>query len=219
MAHSSVKCTQVHTLPHMLSDVVDGSAHVVLAEAYQDESRRVRARARRWLPWLAWHMEKNKDLAWWVIPAWDGGRNLRTGKSLLKPIAFVPIVIPVFVLAPFIGLGTAMGAGVGIGFLSLPYIVLLGISGRRYQQSREPVALVPRQPRGWRQWGALVLGVSTGVLLRPALVKLWLTPTTDYRACRRSFVLDVASALLSGSQRHWSDSPWGRIRWLSRPSW
>jgi hypothetical protein len=170
----------------------DGSAHAVLAEAYPDESQG--AHACFWLSWLAWNMGDHENLAWWAIPAWEGGRNLRAGRRLLKPVAFVPVVSPVLVLVPFTGLGT----GVVMAFLAAPILGLLGASSRPYRPSRTPVALVPRQPQGWRQTGALVLGLSTGVLLRPTLVRLWVTPTTDYRACRRSFVLDVAAALLSG---------------------
>jgi len=168
-----------------------------MAEAYTDESRG--ARASFWLSWLAWNMGDHENLAWWAIPAWEGGRNLRAGRRLLKPVAFVPVVSPVLVLVPFTGLGAAVGTGVGIALFAAPAaVLLLGASSRPYRRSRTPVALVPRQPQGWRQTVALVLGLSTGVLLRPALVRLWLTPTTDYRACRRSWALDVCAALLSG---------------------
>jgi hypothetical protein len=175
----------------------EGSAHVVLAEAYRDESRG--ARACFWLSWLAWNMGDHENLTWWAIPAWEGGRNLRAGRRLLKPVAFVPVVSPVLVLVPFTGLGAAVGTGVAIAFLAAPFVgLLLGASSRPYRRSRTPVALVPRLPQGWRQTVTLVLGLSTGVLLRPTLVRLWLTPTTDYRTCRRSSVLDVSAALLSG---------------------
>jgi hypothetical protein len=184
-----------------------GANNGPIAALYQD--RRKRTRATYWLPKLAWCMRGRPDLAWWTIPAWSGGRRLRwTWMLTFWPVFGLGITGLVAAVVLAFGDRLVMGGETpafcaGAVFIWLMIWAIRPQALTRRSWTAVPLALVPRWPRTWRSWLAMIAGLTTGVLLRRVLLRLWAVPLTtvsatpydSYRVCRRSTFIDVAAAV------------------------
>jgi hypothetical protein len=188
------------------------SPQALLRAVYPRRLRR--ARAERWLSYIAWRSQRDDGaddggdgrFGWWQPPLW-----LEKG-ALLWPrrLATTALFWACFgwALGAYnngeIGLSTGFALGIGAGWLS-------GVLGSRL--NHRLFALVPRPPRSRREALDLAVGVATGVLLRRVLVRQWRieivggTPDGAYRACLRSALVDAAACLLSGL-------PLAAVAWL-----
>ena len=113
-----------------------------------------------------------------------------------------------------LGLGSGVVAvpvigrpGAAYALAATMFAVYCGVraSPSRYRRVRWPRALVPRGPRSARETVILAAALLTGVLILPALVRMWsqpvprdATPDGSYRACRRSAVLGCLACVYTG---------------------
>ena len=174
---------------------VSASPEELVLAAYPRRLRRARALA--WLSFIAAQSGGAGRFGWWQLPVWIGQRHLRWPRRLAA--------------AALIGAGFALAFCAYISVwraLAFGYLAALGaawLAGRiRSRLDDQLLALVPRRPRGRREALSLAVGLVTGVLLRPTLVRQWRTPvaaaTPDdaYRACQRSALFDAAGCLVAG---------------------
>lgn len=177
------------------STATGASPEEILRAAFPGRLRR--ARAVRWLSWIAWRSRDHESFGWWDVPRWLGA------DALLWPRRVAAAVV----------IGTGFGLGFGLyngadngpstGFaLGLGAGWLAGVLGP--PSGSEPFALVPRLPRTVREVRMLTVGVASGVLLRRALIRQWRvgaadgTPDGAYRACLRSALVDATACLTAG---------------------
>jgi hypothetical protein len=156
-----------------------------------------RARAMRWLSFFAWRSRGREPFGWWQAPLWlDRGKLLWPRRLVATALVWVGFGLALGAYnGSQIGLTSGFTLGMGAGWLS-------GKLGSRLGDRL--FALVPRPPRTRREALALAVGLATGVLLRPMLVRQWRTEIVDgtpgsaYRACLRSALTDAAACLLAG---------------------
>ena len=171
-----------------------------LLSAYPDE--RQRARAARWLGWIAEQTGAGQRWNWWTLPAWVPLPQLQAARSLAMCVAWA-------VLA---GLATAVTPWAVIYLAVLPVsglyvLIMIPLTPRRRRSALppgEPDAVVPRWPRPGE---LLVLLVRVIPFVAPAfagLVRLWIVPALGrpgatalgtYRADRLASVVTAVSWL------------------------
>ena len=174
---------------------VSASPEDMLRAAYP--RRLQRARALRWLSFIAWRSPGQQPFGWWQVPLWlDQGKLLWPRRLVTTALVWVGFGLALGAYnGGQIGLSSGFTLGIGAGWLS-------GKLGSRLDDRL--FALVPRPPRTRREALALAVGLATGVLLRRMLVRQWRTeivagtPGSAYRACLRSALIDAAACLLAG---------------------
>jgi hypothetical protein len=174
---------------------VSASPEDMLRAAYP--RRLQRARAMRWLSFIAWRSPGQQPFGWWQVPLWlDRGRLQWPRRLVATALVWVGFGLALGAYnGGQIGLTSGFTLGIGAGWLS-------GKLGSRLDDKL--FALVPRPPRTRREALALAVGLATGVLLRRMLVRQWRTEIVDgtpgsaYRACLRSALIDAAACLLAG---------------------
>jgi len=174
---------------------VSASPEDMLRAAYPGRLRR--ARAERWLAFIAWRSPADQPFGWWQAPLWlDQGELLWPRRLVTTALFWAGFGLALGAYnGGEIGLSSGFMLGVGAGWLS-------GKLGSRLDAKL--FALVPRLPRSRREALGLAVGVATGVLLRPLLVRQWRTelvggtPGSAYRACLRSALIDAAACLVAG---------------------
>lgn len=119
-----------------------------LVTAYPSE--RERARAVRWLAWIAYHMESNQDLRWWDIPTWVAPWTLRLTRGLAAGLAAgLAVAIGVGITAGHVhgpGAGLARGLIYGLLLTGLALGLVVGLMTRlRTKPASAPQPLAPRQ--------------------------------------------------------------------------
>ena len=131
----------------------------VLITAYPDD--RQRARASRWLSWIAHHMGTSRDLAWWQIPGWIPRWQLTLITTLTAVLtAVIASTLAVALLDAFFAFVYRESAGgyqpsllqsygPGFGFVvGIALVIMSRLVARRVSRlSAEPVRLRPRWPR------------------------------------------------------------------------
>jgi hypothetical protein len=133
----------------------------VLITAYPDD--RQRARASRWLSWIAHHMGTSRDLAWWQIPGWIPRWQLTlitTLTAVLTAVIASNLAVNLsFEFFAFVyrasgdghqlSLLQSYGGGFGFGFVvGIALVIMSRLVARRVSRlSAEPVRLRPRWPR------------------------------------------------------------------------
>ena len=165
-----------------------------------------RARAVRWLSFIAWRSPGHQSFGWWQVPLWlDQGALLWPRRLVTTALVWAGFGLALGAYnGGQIGLSSGFTLGIGAGWLS-------GILGSRLGDKL--FALVPRPPRTRREALDLALGLLTGVLLRRMLVRQWRTevapgtPGSAYRACLRSALIDAAACLVAGL-------PLATVAWL-----
>jgi hypothetical protein len=174
---------------------VSASPEDLLRAAYP--RRLQRARAVRWLSFIAWRSQADGPFGWWQVPLWlDKGQLLWPRRLVATALIWVGFGLALGAYnGGQIGLSSGFTLGLGAGWLS-------GKLGSRLDYKL--FALVPRLPRTRREALGLAVGVATGVLLRRMLVRQWRTeivggtPGSAYRACLRSTLIDPAACLVAG---------------------
>jgi hypothetical protein len=174
---------------------VSASPEDLLRAAYP--RRLQRARALRWLSFIARRSPDHQPFGWWQVPLWlDQGELLWPRRLVTTALVWAGFGLALGAYnGGKIGLSLGFALGIGAGWLS-------GVLGSRLGDRL--FALVPRPPRTRREALALAVGVATGVLLRRMLVRQWRTeivggtPGSAYRACLRSALIDAAACLLAG---------------------
>ena len=174
---------------------VSASPEDMLRAAYP--RRLQRARALRWLSFIAWRSRGREPFGWWQVPLWlDQGTLLWPRRLVTTALVGVGFGLALGAYnGGQIGLSSGFTLGIGAGWLSGK--LGSGLRGRLF-------ALAPRSPRTRREALALAVGLATGVLLRRMLVRQWRTeivggtPGGAYRACLRSALVDAAACLLAG---------------------
>jgi hypothetical protein len=174
---------------------VSASPEDMLRAAYP--RRLQRARAVRWLSFIAWRSPGREPFGWWQVPLWlDRGGLLWPRRLVTTALVWVGFGLALGAYnGGEIGLTSGFALGIGAGWLS-------GKLGSRLDHKL--FALVPRLPRTGGEALELVVGVATGVLLRRVLVRQWRTeivggtPGGAYRACLRSALIDAAACLVAG---------------------